>query len=120
MNNNIPPSQQSLSLEAPPNSQNNRRDPRLPPGYVMKPVGVLNPEFLRIAHEEIEPNFVDILENLKEMIKNIKSPADFNIVYNMIETMKKHLNSFNLIQTYNVREINRPSARRRRTRRRRQ
>ena len=86
----------------------------------MKPVGVLNPEFLRIAHKEIEPKFISILKNLEKMNKNIQSAADFNIVYNMIETMKKHLNSFNLIQTYNVKEINGPSARRRRTRRRRQ
>jgi len=111
MDNDIP-LRQGETLEAPANSPPPAR------GVRRNSQGVLHPEFRRIAYEEIKPNFEYILQNLREMDANKSSGADFNFLYNVIESMKQALNSFNMIQTHNIRQVNRGNARRRRTRRR--
>jgi hypothetical protein len=119
MENNIPMSQ-NLTAQAPTNSPPpaNRRGQNLPPFYEPIPLGVLNPKFPKVANEEIKPNFEYILQNLREMFLRKKSRADFNYLYGIIENMKGALNSFELMQTSNLREINRgPGPRRRKTRR---
>ena len=119
MGDNIPMSQ-NITAQAPTNSPPpaNRRGQNLPPFYERIPLGVLNPAFPRVANEEIKPNFEYILQNLREMDSRKSSRADFNYLYNVIESMKGALNSFNLIRTSNLREINRGlGPRRRKTRR---
>jgi len=76
-------------------------------------IGAVSPRIEQLK-ARIVPSFQDILNNL-HMINNLrKNGAEFNLMYQLIEEMKFHLDSFGLIKTGGKRK-NRKTRRSRRS-----